>query len=163
MLRRILLTGLLTGLLAGGAVAQDMHGGMHHAGPGGHGYLGFLQGVTLTDAQQSQMHAILKSSWQQMKPQMQQLRALREQIGGDMASTATVNATQLVGLEQQAQTLQSQIDKLKLATAIQVRSLLTPDQLSQSATVHAQLAALHQQEHNVMTQSGASSAATPAQ
>ena len=161
MLKTIMRAGVVAGLLATGAVqAQGMHPGMH-GGPHGamdHGYLGFLQGVTLTDAQQGKMHDIMHTSWQQLKPQMQQLRALREQIGGDLASTAAISTPQIVALQQQAQTLQNQLDQAKLATAMQVRALLTPDQLSQSATVHAQLSALHQQEHAVLSQTPAATA-----
>lgn len=154
MLKTIMRAGVVAGLLAAGGVqAQGMHPGMH--GDMGHGYLGFLQGVTLSDAQQAKMHDIMHASWQQLKPQMHQLRALREQIGGDLASTASISAAQLAALQQQAQTLRNQLDQAKLATAMQVRALLTPDQLSRSATVHAQLAALHQQEHAVMSQTPA--------
>ncbi len=157
MLKTIMRAGVVAGLLATGAVqAQGMHGGPH--GGMGHGYLGFLQGVTLTDAQQAKMHDIVHASWQQLKPQMQQLRALREQIGGDLASTAAISTPQIVALQQQAQTLQNQLDQAKLATAMQVRALLTPDQLSQAATVHAQLSALHQQEHAVLSQTPAATA-----
>ena len=157
MLKTIMRAGVVAGLLAAGAVqAQGMHGGPH--GGMGHGYLGFLQGVTLTDAQQTRMHDIMHASWQQLKPQMQQLHALREQIGGDLASTAAISAPQLVALQQQAQTLQNQLDQAHLAAAMQVRALLTPDQLSQAATVHAQLAALHQQEHAVLSQTPAAAA-----
>ena len=157
MLKTIMRAGVVAGLLAAGAVqAQGMHGGPH--GGMGHGYLGFLQGVTLTDAQQAKMHDIVHASWQQLKPQMQQLRALREQIGGDLASTAAISTPQIVALQQQAQTLQNQLDQAKLATAMQVRALLTPDQLSQAATVHAQLSALHQQEHAVLSQTPAATA-----
>ncbi|MGI4977019.1 MAG: Spy/CpxP family protein refolding chaperone [Janthinobacterium lividum] len=157
MLKTIMRTGVVAGLLAAGAVqAQGMHPGMH--GGMNHGYLGFLQGVTLSDAQQAKMHDIMHASWQQLKSQMQQLRALREQIGGNLASTASISAAQLAALQQQAQTLRNQLDQAKLATAMQVRALLTPDQLSRSATVHAQLAALHQQEHAVMSQTPAAAA-----
>lgn len=157
MLKTIMRAGVVAGLLAAGGVqAQGMHPGMH--GGMNHGYLGFLQGVTLSDAQQAKMHDIMHASWQQLKPQMQQLRALHEQIGGDLASTASISAAQLTALQQQAQTLRNQLDQAKLVTAMQVRALLTPDQLSRSATVHAQLAALHQQEHAVMSQTPAATA-----
>ena len=154
MLKTIMRAGVVAGLLAAAAAQAQ---GMHPGGRGGmqHGYLGFLQGVTLTGAQQSQMHDIMHANWQQLKPQMQQLRSLREQIGGDLASTAPVSAAQLVALQQQAQTLQNQLDQARLATAMQVRALLTQDQLSQSASVHAQLSTLHQQEHAVLSQTPA--------
>lgn len=154
MLKTIMLAGVAAGLLAAGsAQAQGMRPGAH--GEMRHGYLGFLQGVTLTDAQQARMHDIMHAAWQQSKPQMQQLRSLREQIGGDLASTAATSAAQLVALQQQAQTLQNQLDQARLATAMQVRALLTQDQLGQSASVHAQLSVLHQQEHAVLSQTPA--------
>ena len=157
MLKTIMRAGVVAGLLAAGGVkAQGMHPGMH--GGMNHGYLGFLQGVTLSDAQQTRMHDIMHANWQQLKPQMLQLRALQEQIGGDLASTATISPAQLAALQQQAQTLRNQLDQARLATAMQVRALLTPDQLSRAATVHAQLAALHQQEHAVMSQAPSSTA-----
>ncbi len=160
MLKKMLLAGVVGGsLMVAGAQAQEMHGGMHHGGPGGDGYLGFLQGVTLTSAQQTQMHTIMHTNWQQLKPQMQQLHSLRHQINDALASTSTVNAGQLTSLQQQVATLQAQLDQSRLGTALQVRAMLTPNQLGQSSTVHAQLAALHQQERNVMSQ--ASGAASP--
>ena len=158
MLKTIMRAGVMAGLLAAAtAQAQGMHpggrGGMHP------GYFDFLQGVTLTSAQQSKMHDIMHANWQQSRPQMQQLRSLREQISGDLASTAALSTAQLVALQQQAQTQQNQLDQARLATAMQVRALLTPDQLSQSASVHAQLAILHQQEHAVLSQTQTPAAA----
>ncbi len=155
MLKTIMRAGVAAGLLAAGiAQAQGLYPGTHPGmrGDAPHGYLGFLQGVTLTDAQQSRMHDIMHATWQQLKPQRQQLRSLREQIGGDLASPDAVSAPQLVAVQQQAQTLRNQLDQARLAAAMQVRALLTPDQLSQSATVHAQLAAVHQQERAVLSQ-----------
>jgi len=158
MLKTIMRAGVAAGLLAAGiAQAQGLYPGTHPGmrGDAPHGYLGFLQGVTMTDAQQSRMHDIMHATWQQLKPQRQQLRSLREQIGGDLASTAAVSPAQLVALQQQAQALQNQLDQARLATAMQVRALLTQDQLGQAASVHAQLSALYRQEHAVLSQTPA--------
>lgn len=149
MFKKLVLAGLVSGLFTlGAAQAQEMHRGGHHGG----GYMSFLQGVTLTEAQKTQLHDIMHASYQQLRPQMQQLRSLHEQISGDLAGTAAINNAQIAALQQQAQTLQGQLDQAKLAAAMQVRELLTPDQLSQAASVHAQLETLHQQEHSVMSQ-----------
>ncbi len=156
MLRKLVLAGLVGGLFTlSVAQAQEMRGGHRH----GQSYLGFLQGVTLTDAQRAQVHDIMRASRQQMRPQMQQLRSLREQIGTDLAGTASLNTAQVAALQQQMQTLRGQLDQARLSTALQVRELLTPEQLSQSAAVHAQLAALHQQERSLMSQPGGAMAA----
>ncbi len=164
MRKTMLMTVCAGGLLAavtGPLVAQDMHahaGGHGAFGHGwGHGYLGFLQGVTLSDSQKSQMHGIMHASMQQMKPQWQQLRALHEQISGELASASTVSPATLASQQQQAETLKAQLDQAELSSALQVRQLLSSEQLSQAASVHAQLASLHQQERAVMEQGGAAS------
>lgn len=161
MRKTMLMTVCAGGLLAavaGPLAAQAMHGHGGAHGAWGHGYLGFLKGVTLTDSQKSQMHDIMHASMQQMKPQWQQLRALHEQISGELASTSTVSATTLAAQQQQAETLRGQLDQARLSAALQVRQLLNSDQLSQAASVHTQLTALHQQERAVMQQSGGTAA-----
>jgi hypothetical protein len=79
---------------------------------------------------------------------------LLAQISDQLASTASVSATQLTGLQQQAEQFGAQIEAQRLATALQIRALLTPDQLAQSAQVHQQLAALHAQMRSVVGQPG---------
>lgn len=152
MIRKLVLAGIVSGVFAlgptlGAAQAQEMHHGGHHS----HGYLEFLQGVTLTEAQKTQVHQIMQAGWSQMKPQMEQLRSLHEQLSGDLASTASLNTAQLVALQQKMQSLQAQMDQARLSTALQVHQLLTADQLGQSAAVHAQLSTLRAQEHSVLS------------
>ncbi len=149
-MRKLVLAGLVGGVVTLGvaqARAQEMHRG---EGWHDHAYLGFLQGVTLTDAQRTQLHQIMQANWRQMKPQRQTLRSLREQIGDDLASTTAVSAAQLAALQQQAETVRVQLDQARLEAALQVRELLTADQLSRSESVHAQLVTLHQQERSVL-------------
>ena len=166
MRRTMWMTVLAGGLLAavaGPLAAGEMHGHFGHGEHGEHGYLGFLQGVSLTADQTAQVHSIIKADMQQSKPQWQQLRALRDQISGELASTGTINPATLAAQQQQVETLQSQLDQARLSAALQVRQLLSADQLSQAATVHSQLAALHQQERAVMRGASASPAsASPA-
>ena len=165
MRKTMRMTVLASGVLAamvGRLAAQEPHGHMGAHGDWGHGYLGFLQGVTLTADQTSQMHGILHASMQQTKPLQQQLRTLHEQIAGELASTGTVSPATLASQQQQAGELRAQMDQARLSVALQVRQLLSQDQLSQAASVHSQLAALHQQERAVMQQgSAAGAAATP--
>ena len=127
------------------------------AAPGGHGGHGgghrggfsFLEGVTLTADQQTQIHQIVQASWGTAKPLAQQLRADHKQIGDLMASTGAVTQAQLTTIQTQADQIRQQLESQRLATALQVRALLTPAQLAQSAQAHAQLASLHEQERAV--------------
>jgi len=126
------------------------------AAPGGHGGhdghrggFSFLEGVTLTADQQTQIHQIVQASWGTAKPLAQQLRADHKQIGDLMASTGAVTQAQLAAIQTQADQIRQQLESQRLATALQVRALLTPAQLAQSAQAHAQLASLHEQERAV--------------
>ena len=122
-----------------------------HGGHGGHhqGAFGFLKGVTLTPEQQTQIHQIMQTSWNTAKPLAEQLRTDRKQIADLLASTGAVTAAQLTPIQQQAEQVRQQLDSQRLATALQIRALLTPAQLAQSAQVHQQLASLHQQERAI--------------
>ena len=137
----------MTAMLAlpAAAMAQPM-GHMHrHLG-----YLGFLHGVELTDAQKTQVHQIMHQSWTQMKQETGQLRTLHEQLESQLASTAALTPGALDATRQQQDALIAQLDGERLATAMQVRALLTPAQLGQAASVHQQLETLHAQMRTLM-------------
>jgi Spy/CpxP family protein refolding chaperone len=129
-------------LTAGVARAQPAHEG-HHEG------FEILRGVDLTDSQQTQVHQLMKSTWSQMKPVMEQMHSIHEQIIGDLTGSANVSQEQLAPLMQQEEQLRSQIDAAKISTALQIRGLLTPEQLTKAASIHQQLSALHEQEKAV--------------
>jgi Spy/CpxP family protein refolding chaperone len=122
----------------------------HHRHGGSQSQLGFLAGVTLTDEQQAQLHQLLQASHAQIKPLEQQIHALRKQIFDQLASAAAVDGTQITALQQQAAQLREQVDEQRLATALQIRALLTPAQLAQAAQIHQQLASLHAQMKNLV-------------
>jgi Spy/CpxP family protein refolding chaperone len=132
-------------LAAGVAHAQPEHGGWHHSD------MEFLHGVTLTDAQKTQLHTIMQTTWSQTKPIMQQMHKIHDQIITDLLGANAVTQDQLTPLVQQEEQLRAQIDAAKLSTALQVRGLLTQEQLAKASTVHQQLEALHAQEHEVMS------------
>jgi Spy/CpxP family protein refolding chaperone len=131
--------------LPGLAVAHDMEGGWHHGGPGD---LEFLHGLTLTDAQKQQLHSIVKSSMTQNKSLMEQLHQLREQHI-TLILTAGSTQSQLAAVLHQEENVRNQLDNAHLAMALQLRDVLTPQQLSQAADLHAKMEALHEQEHEV--------------
>jgi Spy/CpxP family protein refolding chaperone len=137
-------------LSAGAAMAQPMEGGWHHGGPGGGEGMELLHSINLTDAQKQQAHEIEHAAWAQAKPIMQQMRAVHEQLETAMLAPGSVTADQLSPLVTQEEQLKSQLDQQHLNTVLQIRALLTPEQLTQAAATHQKLAALHEQEHAVM-------------
>ena len=143
--KKVLIAALCAVVAPLAAVAATDAPGSHHHGRH-RGEFGFLEGVTLTPEQQTQIHQIVQASWTNAKPLMQQLRADHKQIGDLLAGTGSVTEAQLTPIEQQAAQIEQQLASQRLATALQVRALLTPAQLAQSAQTHQQLESLHQQE-----------------
>ena len=139
--RKMLFTTAIVGLLGcGTASAQPGPGGWHHGGGG------LLEGVTLTSAQQSQVHALMQAEHQNTKSLRQQARAIHEQIETTLLSSGTVTEATLAPLVQQEASLQQQLEAQHLSNEIAIRNLLTSEQLSQAASTHAQMVSLHNQE-----------------
>jgi Spy/CpxP family protein refolding chaperone len=97
----------------------------HHGGPGMGEGMEILHSLNLTDAQKEQVHGIERTAWAQARPIMMQMHAVHEQLA---------NAV--------------------LGTVLQIRALLTPEQVEQASTMHQKLAALHEQEHAIMEPTG---------
>jgi Spy/CpxP family protein refolding chaperone len=137
----------LAGVLAVGGVALAQP---HHGGPdqGGIGFL--LHGVNLTDAQKTQIHQIEKASWTTLKPLMQQERTLREQEVTQFLAAGAVTADQFSSIKAQEESVRTQIEAAHLNTMLQVRGVLTAEQISKAATLHAQMEQLHEQEHALL-------------
>ncbi len=129
------------------ARAEPEHGGWHRGGPMGHGYLEFLRGVTLTEAQKSRIHDIEKAGWTQMKANFEQMRAVHDQIMSQLASTGAVSKDQIDSLVRQEAKLRGQADVARMQQVLAVRNVLTQEQLAQAASVYQQMAALRAHEH----------------
>jgi Spy/CpxP family protein refolding chaperone len=138
-------------LLGAPAALAEGRGG----GPGGegfgemHGMRMLLHAAHLTPDQKNQVHELMKSVRMQNRDTFKQLRALREQIADKLASTASVNATDLAPLQTQITQLRGQLAQQSIKTALQIRALLTPDQLSRVADLHVKMKALHEQEREL--------------
>lgn len=137
------------GLAVAGTAAAHPEGGWHHGGFGGPD-MEFLRGLNLTDAQKEQAHSIEKSTWEQARPLMEQMHALHEQEINLLLTAGTTQA-QIGGIVAQEQAIRNQLDANRLATALQLRNLLTADQLIQAAELHSKLEALHEQEHEAIS------------
>jgi Spy/CpxP family protein refolding chaperone len=124
--------------IAGVAYAQP-HGEFGHGGPGA---MGFLHGVSLTDEQKAQVKSI--------KPLMEKLRSAHEAQVNKLLGTGAVTVESLQPDVAQEESLRQQIDAIHTSTMVQLRNVLTAEQLAQAATKHAQIEQLHEQEHAVM-------------
>src|ERR1700722_14992903 len=101
-------------LLPLAALAQnDRMDGMpgHGHGMGMHGADSeILAGISLTDAQKTQIQSIRQAGWAAARPVMQQLHATDEQIRDLLLTPGAVNTAQLTSLRQQQSTLRGQLD-----------------------------------------------------
>jgi periplasmic protein CpxP/Spy len=111
-----------------------------------------LQAAHLTPDQQSRVNQILQSNHSQVRPLMDQLQSVHEQIADKLLSPGTVTTSDLRQLEEQAQHLDAQIQHQALDASVQIRALLTPDQVSRMAEFQKKMSALQEQMKNLMTE-----------
>lgn len=104
-----------------------------------------LRTANPTDDQKKQIHDILESSRKKTASQMEQMRSIRDQIADKLLSAGPVSASDLTPLLAQQSTLQQQLDTQMIATAIQIRGVLTADQLTKMAAAHEKLKQIHSQ------------------
>jgi Spy/CpxP family protein refolding chaperone len=141
----VLAASMLSAAGVAAAQADERMGGHGH----GFEFMEIMHQLNLTDAQKQQAHAIMESAWASSKPIMDQMRSIHEQLTAQFL-TAGTTAAQLAPLVRQEEQLRTQLDSKRLSVGLQVRNLLTPDQLAQAATLHSKLSALHEQEHEIM-------------
>jgi len=119
-------------------------------GPGGPGPLPMplimvIRRANLTSDQQAKVHQIMDANFTQAQPLMKQLRVVHEQIADILMSTGSVSASDIAPLQQQENQTHQQLDQQMLSTALQIRALLTPEQLSQASDLHNKLKSLRAQ------------------
>ena len=146
----LLMASLVLGVLPPVALSQ-----MRPGGPGGEGFEGMhgmhmlLKAANLTPDQKNQVHDLMKATRMQNKGTFKQIHALQEQIADKLAGTAPVNENDLNALQSQILQLKGQLAQQSMKTAVQIRTLLTPAQLSKVADMHVKMKALHEQERQL--------------
>lgn len=150
---------LAFGLLAVSAMPMAAFAAYGGRGPGGPDAFGgpmpmplmmILRHVNLTADQQSQIQQILEANFTQNQPLMQQLRSTRESIADKILSPGKVSAADLAPMQAQEARLHQQLAQNMAATALKLRAVLTPEQLSQAASLHSKIKALHDQMRALM-------------
>jgi Spy/CpxP family protein refolding chaperone len=111
--------------------------------------LGETRGVALTDAQSQQMTAIMTANTEAFKALVRQRGAVRLQMRDMLMGRAAVREEQFSALLDQAASVKEQIDDRRMSMAIQMRAVMTPDQLAQAAALHQQLVSIRSQEEAV--------------
>jgi Spy/CpxP family protein refolding chaperone len=157
---------LIASLIFGGCAwasavhAQDMGPGpmmggpppgaiMINAGPLPPPMMMALRAASLTDAQKTQIHTLMESSRATVMPLMQQMHTIREQIADKLLSPGTVTNADLTPLLTQQSQIQGQLDSQMVSTALQIRGVLTTDQLKKVAVANDKLKQIHSEIESI--------------
>ncbi len=111
-----------------------------------------MRAAHLTPDQQKQVDQILQSNRAQTAPLLHQLHAIHEKIADKLLAPGTVNTSELSSLEREASKLDAQIQQQALNASVQIRAILTPEQVARMAQFHQKMAGLQTQMRNLMSE-----------
>jgi len=155
MTRTIFTAGALALVIAAGTGAMG-HGMPGGGGGGGCGHGGFAGGPRLLHAlnlsadQKQQVQAILQAHRATFQQLATNERAARGAIADAMFGTNTVTQQALDPLVQQEAQARTALMNERLAVALQVRGILTPDQIQKASTIHTGMKQLRTQMHALL-------------
>ena len=129
-------------LLSSAAAFADGWGGPggHRGGGGGFGWP-VLRAVGLSDEQKAQIRQIYAAHRPQLQALGQQIHAARQQLGDKLYSSTPPSTADLASINQ----LRDQMAQERLAIALAIRNVLTPEQLAKAAQIRQQMQQLRQQ------------------
>jgi Spy/CpxP family protein refolding chaperone len=149
-----LVIGSIALLLAGGRVDTASAGPLFAGRGYGHGGMGegpgpgalfpmVLRALDLSDAQKTQVAAIMARHRANVEPLMKQMRAAHDDLAGKLFGPGTVTAKDLAPGIEQIGKLKQQLLQEWTQAALETRGVLTADQLTKAAQVKQRLDALH--------------------
>jgi len=137
------------------------------ASPGGGGgwepgaqLMQLVKRANLTSQQQTQIQDIRATAKSQEKSLRQQWVALHQQMADKILATSAPALADFTSVTQQMEQVHAQQIKLGLQTALQIRAVLTPAQVTHIAQLHTQLSNLNAQRQAVLQDDDAIDAPT---
>ena len=109
-----------------------------------------VRGVGLTEAQQAQVKQIVASHRPKFEALLRQLRAAREQLDEKLYGPGPVTPEELTPLIQQIGKLREPLMQESLQVALEVRKVLTPDQLARAMRRRQRLNELRAEMRNLL-------------
>lgn len=126
-------------------------------GPDGHGAFGgwpglpaLIKNVGLTDVQQGQVRQIVANHRPQFEGLLRQLRGAREALDAKLYGPGPVTAADLDPLVRQIDALRSQLTQEGLRVALEIRGILTPEQLAKADQTRQRLSELRRQMRDLL-------------
>lgn len=104
----------------------------------------------LTDAQRDQVHEIMKGNRQTISGLFAQLRAANDELATKLLASGDVAKPDLQPTLDRIASVRQQLLDQGVAVALQVRKLLTPEQLAKAAEVHDRLEQLDAEKRKLL-------------
>ena len=130
------------------------------AGPGLHrrggmignapGMMLLLRGANLTADQKAQVQQIMASHRSNFQELFGRLRTAQEEMTNRFFSAGALQASDLAPQVQQISLLRNQLAEERLNLMLEIRGVLTPEQLSKVGQLKQQMQALHDQMRNLL-------------
>lgn len=145
---------LAAGLWAGPAFAQQGGGfGWQGMGHGSGLYMSLpllVKGVELTEAQQAQVKQIVGAHQVQFRALLAQLRSAHGQLGEKLYAPGPLKADDVAPLVQQIGQLRGQLSQEALQVALEIRAVLTPEQLARAEQIQHKLKDLRSEMRSLL-------------
>jgi Spy/CpxP family protein refolding chaperone len=104
-----------------------------------------LRGANLTPDQKSQVQQIMTTHRGAFRDLFSQLRAAQDQMANKLFSTARLQEADLAPQVQQIAQLRNQLAEEGLKVVLEIRGVLTPEQLAKASQLKSQMQSLHSQ------------------
>ena len=156
MIRMRGLAGLLVGVLllaaAGPALAQapGRESSMRGGGRGDGELWLMIRAATLTPEQQTRVRAILSAHRTSARPLVEQLQQAQQELGTKLLAPGQVQVADLQPQLQRISQLRDQLAQDSAAAALEVRAVLTPEQLARVAQTKDRLKQLREEMRQLM-------------
>ena len=111
-----------------------------------------LRGLDLTDAQRGQIKTIMSDNRGKLHPLFQQLRTAHEEVANKLLTPGNVSRDDLAPQLQQMERLRGQLMEEGLTVMLEVRKVLTPEQLAKAAQLKERMHALHQEMRDLFNE-----------
>lgn len=140
----VVLAGILAAALGAAPAFAQQGGGFGWQGMG-HGsglYMSLpllVKGVELTEAQQAQVKQVVGAHQAQFRALLAQLRSAREQLADKVYAPGSLKAEDVAPLTQQIGQLRGQLTQEALQVALEIRAVLTPEQLARAEQIQLKL------------------------
>jgi Spy/CpxP family protein refolding chaperone len=102
-----------------------------------------LKGVDLTEAQEKQVRDIMSAHRGRFRTLFDELRAAQKSMADALLAPGEVRGETLTAQAQRLTQLREQLMQEGLQVALEVRAILTPEQLATAAQLHDRMRALH--------------------